>query len=33
METFIEQLQAKLDEKLDDNNPPDAPILTDIPLA
>ncbi len=29
---FIERLQEKLDEKLD-GNPPDAPTLTDIPLA
>lgn len=30
--TFIEHLQSKLDEKLD-NNPPDAPTLTDIVLT
>lgn len=32
METFVEQLQSKLDEKLD-NNPPDAPSLGDIILS
>jgi hypothetical protein len=32
VDTFIEHLQAKLDEKLD-NNPPDAPALTDIVLT
>lgn len=31
VEVFIDHLQSKLDEKLD-GNPPDAPILTDIPL-
>lgn len=30
-EDFIESLQEKLDERLNDN-PPDAPALTDIPL-
>jgi hypothetical protein len=30
IETFIEHLQNKLDEKLEDNNPPDAPTLKDI---
>lgn len=28
--SFVEHLQARLDQKLDDNNPPDAPTLTDI---
>jgi hypothetical protein len=32
VEAFMEHLQSKLDEKLD-SNPPDAPILTDIPLT
>jgi hypothetical protein len=32
LEDFVERLQAKLDEKLD-NNPPDAPTLTDIILT
>jgi hypothetical protein len=32
IETFIEHLQSKLDEKLD-NNPPDAPALSDIILS
>ena len=27
---FLDYLQSKLDEQLEDNNPPDAPILTDI---
>jgi hypothetical protein len=30
IENFINILQAKLDEKLEDNNPPDAPSLTDV---
>ncbi len=30
IEAFIEHLQDRLDEKLDDNNPPDAPTLTDL---
>ena len=30
LSTFIEHLQGKLDEILDDNNPPDAPTLTDL---
>jgi hypothetical protein len=33
IEAFVGQLQTKLDEKLDDNNPPDAPILTNIQLT
>jgi len=32
VEHFIEHLQSKLDEKLD-NNPPDAPTLSDITLT
>jgi hypothetical protein len=32
IETFIELLQSKLDEKLE-NNPPDAPALSDIILS
>jgi len=32
VDTFIERLQSKLDEKLD-NNPPDAPTLTDAVLT
>ena len=31
IEDFIEVLQRKLDEKRD-GNPPDAPLITDIPL-
>ncbi|HEX8160400.1 MAG TPA: NotI family restriction endonuclease [Pyrinomonadaceae bacterium] len=31
VDTFVEHLQSKLDEKLD-NNPPDAPTLTDVVL-
>lgn len=31
LEVFIEHLQEKLNEKLEDDNPPDAPALTDIP--
>lgn len=30
VEKFIDELQTKLDEKLDNNYPPDAPALTDI---
>jgi hypothetical protein len=30
IDKFIDLLQEKLDEKLEDNNPPDAPTLTDI---
>ena len=30
IEAFIEHLQDRLDEELDDNNPPDAPTLTDL---
>lgn len=30
IEAFIEHLQNRLDEKLEDNNPPDAPTLTDF---
>ena len=30
IEEFLEYLQSKLDEHLENNNPPDAPILTDI---
>lgn len=30
MEKFVAHLQTKLDEKLEDNNPPDAPLLTDL---
>jgi len=30
VEDFLENLQNKLDEHLENNNPPDAPILTDI---
>jgi Restriction endonuclease NotI len=30
LETFVSHLQSKLDEKLEDNNPPDAPLLTDL---
>ncbi len=30
LETFIEHLQNKLDEKLDDGHPPDAPTLADM---
>jgi hypothetical protein len=30
VESFIDYLQNKLDEKLEDGNPPDAPILTDV---
>jgi len=32
IETFVEKLQSKLDEKLD-NNPPDAPSLADVTLT
>ena len=30
VDVFQNLLQAKLDEKLEDNNPPDAPSLTDL---
>jgi hypothetical protein len=30
VDRFIEYLQVRLDEKLDDDNPPDAPLLTDV---
>jgi hypothetical protein len=30
LEQFMEQLQVRLDTKLDDDNPPDAPTLTDV---
>jgi len=30
VDLFLNYLQGKLDEKLEDNNPPDAPALTDI---
>jgi hypothetical protein len=30
IDEFLEYLQSKLDEHLENNNPPDAPILTDI---
>jgi len=33
VETFIEHLQTKLDEKLDSGNSPDAPVLTDDSLT
>ncbi len=29
-DSFIEHLQSKLDEKLDDGNPPDEPTLNDL---
>jgi hypothetical protein len=30
IEEFVSELQAKLDEKLENNYPPDAPTLADI---
>jgi hypothetical protein len=30
LQSFIEQLQARLDDKLEDANPPDAPTLSDL---
>jgi hypothetical protein len=30
VEEFLDHLQSKLDERLENNNPPDAPVLTDI---